>query len=230
MNIVEIKTINEWHNLLLQAENGDTHAMNEVAFVFREGLKIDNAEIVQIDNKQAFNWTKKAYENGDFEAMEKYADYLTERENGVCKVDVELGMKLYQKCIDNGSKNATFSLGLEYRNKQQFEKAFELYEQSQQSEGFYSELTLGLCYYYGIGVKKNKLKSLELFLEINSENNSQYEIDEANYLIGEIYLQGEVVEQDIDKARYYLELADKDGDHRSAQELLIVIGRTKNIN
>lgn len=227
---MEIKTINEWHNLLLQAENGDTHAMNEVALIFREGLKIDNAEIVQIDTKKAFNWTKKAYENGDLEAMEEYADYLTERENGVCEVDIELGMKLYQKCSDNGSKSATFSLGLEYRNKQQFEKAFDLYQQSQQSEDFYRELTLGLCYYYGIGVKKNRLKSLELFLNINSENNSQYEIDEANYLIGEIYLQGEVIEQDIDKARYYLELADKDGDHRSAQELLIVIGRTKNIN
>jgi uncharacterized protein len=180
---MEIKTINEWHNLLLQAENGDTHAMNEVASIFREGLEIDNAEIVQIDNKEAFNWTKKAYENGDLESMEEYADYLTQRENGVCEVDIELGMKLYQKCIDNGSKSATYSLGLEYRNKQQFEKAFELYQQSEQSEAFYGELTLGLCYHYGIGVKKNRLKSLELFLNINPENNSQYEIDEANYLI-----------------------------------------------
>jgi TPR repeat protein len=74
---MEIKTINEWHNLLLQAENGDTHAMNEVAFIFREGLEIDNAKIVQIDKKEAFNWTKKAYENGDLESMEEYADYLT---------------------------------------------------------------------------------------------------------------------------------------------------------
>ena len=45
-------------------------------------------------------------------------------------------------------------------------------------------------------------------------------------MIGKIYLEGEVVEKNIDKARYYLELADEDGDHRSAQEILIIIGRT----
>lgn len=51
-------------------------------------------------------------------------------------------------------------------------------------------------------------------------------MDEANYLIGRIYLEGEVVKQDLSKARLFLELADQDGDHRSAQELLILIGRS----
>ena len=201
--------------------------MNKVAYYYKEGLSIENIEIVRIDKHQAFNWTKKAYEKGDLEAIELYADYLTERENRVCEVDIELGIELYEKCILNGSSRATYNLGLTYRSKQQFEKAFELYEKANKSEDFYQELTVGLCHYYGIGVKKDKLKALELFLSINEMYNSQYEIDEANYLIGEIYLQGEVVDQDLEKARHYLELADADQDHRSAQELLIIIGRTK---
>jgi uncharacterized protein len=228
---MEIKSLNDWNSLLLQAENGDVKAMNEVAMYLSDGLKIDNIEIIQANKKESFNWTKKAYENGDLEATEIYADYLTERDNEVCEVDIELGMKLYQKCIDNGSRRATYNLGLEYRNKGQFEKAFELYEKSHLNEDSYEELIIGLCYYYGIGTTRNKLKAIEIFKNINNEsNNSQYEIDEAHYLLGKIYLEGQIVEQDLDKARRYLELADSDGDHRSAQELLIVIGRTKYMN
>jgi uncharacterized protein len=90
-------------------------------------------------------------------------------------------------------------------------------------------LLIGLSYYYGIGVQKDKAKALQLFLNLNEIFYAQFEVDEVNYLIGEIYLQGEVVEQDLEKARHYLELADSDGDHRSAQTLLILIGRSKTI-
>ena len=155
---MEIKTINDWNNLLALAENGDLNAMNDIAKYYYDGLIIDNFEIVKIDKKQSFNWTKKAYENGDLNATEIYANYLTEMDNGVCEVDIELGMTLYQKCIDKGSQSASYNLGLVYRNKGQFEKAFELYKKSQRSENYYEELTVGLCYYYGIGIKKDKLK------------------------------------------------------------------------
>jgi TPR repeat protein len=75
-------------------------------------------------------------------------------------------------------------------------------------------------------VTKDKLKALEIFKSIALPNVTPYEVDEANYMIGKIYLEGEVVKKDIYKARFHLELADKDGDHRSAQEILIIIGRT----
>ena len=74
------------------------------------------------------------------------------------------------------------------------------------------------------------MKASDIFKSVNNDVNSQYEIDEANYYIGKIYLEGEIVEQSIEKAGYYLELADSDGDHRSAQELLLIIGRSKFIN
>ena len=46
-------------------------------------------------------------------------------------------------------------------------------------------------------------------------------------MIGKIYLEGEIIEQSLEKARQYLELANKDGDHRSAQEILNIIGKEK---
>lgn len=75
-------------------------------------------------------------------------------------------------------------------------------------------------------MSKNRKKALEILESLDKEKNTPYEMDEANYLIGRIYLEGEVVKQDLSKARLFLELADQDGDHRSAQELLILIGRS----
>jgi TPR repeat protein len=132
--------------------------------------------------------------------------------------------------MNEGSTAAAHSLGIEYRNKQNFEKAFELYQKADASSEFFPELSIGLCYYYGIGTPKDKIKALEIFEKVEIGKHSGYEVDEANYLIGKIYLEGEIIEQSLDKAREYLELANKDGDHRSALELLIIIGQRKMIN
>lgn len=227
---ITVKNIDDFKLLLLKAENGNSEAMNEVSSYYEDGWTYDKVEIVKCDKKLAFYWTKKLYESENIDGMVGYANYLSDGIYEYCDKDIELAMELYEKAMNEGSQIAKFNLGIEYRNKQQFEKAFELYRKADSSEKYYAELTVGLCYYYGIGTKKNKLKALELFKSIDKHYNSDYDIDEANYLIGKMYLEGEVVEQSIETARKYLELADKEGDHRSAQELLLIIGRTKNIN
>lgn len=227
---MKVESKNDWEELIERANMGDTEAMNEMAFWYRNGLTLEGIEIVKQDELLAFNWVKRAYELGDLAATESYADYLTDNENGICEPDIEFGIQLYKKCMEMGSKSAAYSLGLEYRNKRMYEKAFEYYKKSHGTKDFYQELTFALCYYYGVGINKDKKKALELLLEINEQFYSEYEIDEANYLIGMIYLEGEVVNKDLEKARYYLELADRDGDHRSAEEILLILGREKNPN
>ncbi|MDM1073806.1 sel1 repeat family protein [Empedobacter brevis] len=226
----EITNIDDWNSLLKNAESGNSNAMNEVAFWYENGLTINDIEIIKIHPQLAFEWTKKSYDKGNLDGIVKYADYLSDGEYLYCEKNIEFAMHLYEKAMNEGSITATHSLGIEYRNKQNFEKAFELYQKANASSNFFPELSIGLSYYYGIGTPKNKIKALEIFKKIEIGNNSEYEVDEANYLIGKIYLEGEIVEQSIDKARQYLELADKDGDHRSAQELLIIIGRKQMIN
>lgn len=223
---MDINTIENWYDILKKAESGDSSAQFEVATIYENGLKIDSLEIVKQDIQSAFSWTKKAYENGHKEAKISYAHYLTDRNNPLGVLDIELGMKLYEEEMNNGDNYATYCLGLEYRNRQEFDKAFDHYVKANRNEEFFQELTVGMCYYYGVGVTKDKLKALEIFKSIALPNVTPYEVDEANYMIGKIYLEGEVVKKDIDKARFHLELADKDGDHRSAQEILILIGRT----
>jgi TPR repeat protein len=226
----EIKNIEDFNSLLLKAENGDSEAMFDVSTYYAEGWIYDKVEIVKCDKMLAFNWTKKSFEKGNKDAKIQYAHYLTDRNNPIGVLNLELGKKLYEEEMKAGNDYATYCLGLEYRNEGNYKKAFEFYEKAHRNEEFYQELTIGMSYYYGIGVDKDKLKALEIFKTITLPNVTPYEEDEANYMIGKIYLEGEVVEKDIAKARFHLELADKDGDHRSAQELLLIIGRTYNIN
>lgn len=226
----KISNIEDWNSLLEDAENGNSDAMNEVALYYRDGLTLNYIEVIKPDHKQALEWTKKSYESGNIEGIVNYADYLSDGDYLYCEKNIDLAMKLYEEAIEKGSTTAIHNLALEFRNKQNFQKAFELYQKANRSNEFYPELTIGLCYYYGIGVVKDMFKAFEIFKTIEKGKHNDYEVDEANYLIGKIYLEGEIVEQSIEKARYYLELADADGDHRSAQELLILIGRTKFIN
>lgn len=222
---MEIISIEQWKEALSKAEQDDKKAQLEIAFILENGLVIDKKEIVIKDLQSAFNWIKRAFENGSKDAKIQYAHYLTDRNNPIGILDVETGMKLYEEEVKEGNDYAAYCLGLEHRNKQNFEKAFELYKQAQRNEEFYKDFTIGMCLYYGVGVEKDRLKAFNIFKSISLPNVTGYELDEANYMLGKIYLEGEVIEKNIEKARFHFELADKDNDHRSAQEILLIIGR-----
>jgi uncharacterized protein len=119
-----------------------------------------------------------------------------------------------------GSSDAAHNLGIEYRDQHNFEKAFSLYKKAE------TDFAVGMCYYYGIGVPQNRLKAFRFFKKISKPDIvlSGYEANEANYMIGKMYLEGEVVKRSISKARHYLLLANEDGDHRSAEQILGIIG------
>jgi TPR repeat protein len=134
---MDINTTEKWNDLLKKAELGDTSAQFEVATIYENGLNIDNLEIVKKNIQSAFSWTKKAYENGHKEAKISYAHYLTDRNNPLGVLDIELGMKLYEEEMNNGDNYATYCLGLEYRNRQEFEKAFDHYVKANRNEEFF---------------------------------------------------------------------------------------------
>ncbi|WP_116788035.1 tetratricopeptide repeat protein [Flavobacterium psychrotrophum] len=219
-----IQTKEEWQELLKLAENNDSNAQFDVAMYYEDGIVVDDEQIIVIDEVQAFTWIKKAYENGNTEALVRYADYLSAGE--FCEKDKYNAIELYKKGISLGNGIAAFNLGVEYRDRYDYESAFKCYEQSLQL-GHPAEFTIAKCYYYGIGVEKDKNKAFSILKSDRIKESSQYEMDEANYLIGLLYLKGEVVDKSLQNARYYLELANEDGDHRSAQEILFIIGRSE---
>lgn len=213
-----IKDLNDWQQLLQLAEGGNTEAQLQVAWHYDNGVTIEDNEIVSIDTKLAFEWTKMAYENGNCEAAETYAHHLSAGIN--CAKNTAMAMKLYEEAMKAGSSTAAHNLGTEYRDLRDFKTAFSLYKKDE------TDFSIGMCYYYGIGVAQNKLKAFRHFKKLLKHGNclNGYETDEANYMIGRIYLEGEVVKQSIKKARHHLLLANEDDDHRSALEILFVIG------
>ncbi len=229
----KIENIDDWNCLFQAAENGNVAAQEEVAMHYHFGLEIKELKIVVADPKKAVYWTKVAMENGSLEAMLNYANYLSEDDAIFCEKDVDKAISLYEMAIRRGSKAASFNLGCLYRDLGDFTKAFALYvytDADANDEEAWPDIRIGLCYYYGIGVEKDRLKALQYFKKMvlgKREMLSGYEFNELNYLIGKMYLEGEIVEQSLEMARYHIELADEDGDHRSAQELLYLIGRSK---
>jgi TPR repeat protein len=107
---MDINRTEKWNDLLKKAELGDTSAQFEVATIYENGLNIDNLEIVKKNIQSAFSWTKKAYENGHKEAKISYAHYLTDRNNPLGVLDIELGMKLYEEEMNNGDNYVCYLL------------------------------------------------------------------------------------------------------------------------
>ena len=219
----EINTIDDWSTLLSEAKNGSNISQLDVAMHYENGNNF-----VSINITEAFKWTKIAYENGNINAIVRYADYLSTGEN--CNKNLDLAIQLYENGIELGFSEAAFNLGVEYRNKQDFKRAFEYYQRANEMSANSYHFDIAKCYYYGIGIEKDKNKALEILKNINFPKSNQYEVDEANYMLGLLYLDGEVVEKSLENARRYLELANADQDHRSAKELLMIIGDSNDIS
>lgn len=224
---MEVKSTKDLHNLIQLAENGNTSAMNDLAIYFRDGLVIEGANIVEVDEKQLFHWIKRSFELGDVEGMVSYADWISDPDVEELQYDPEKAIEIYKEAISKGAHHAYHNLGIEYRNRGEYEEAFKCYCQAGNTKESHESLSIGLCHYYGIGTLQDRNRALKIFSNLEQENCTAFELNEANYLLGKMYLEGEVVKKDINKAREYLELANEDNDHRSALELLFVIGRIK---
>ena len=150
--------------------------------------------------EKTFEEVKNEYENGNKNFTEEYAIFL--RDGKFCKKDIELSIKVFEEALNNNSTAiSTISLGFIYRDKQNFEKAFEYYCKAEKFDDTFHPEVIANCYYYGIGIEKNKTKALEVLKQINLTNSTKTSIQNANYMIGRIYLEGEIVEKSMEKAR-----------------------------
>ena len=218
-----------WKDLLTKARKDDGNAQNEVADHFSFGLKTTTNEIIVRQNfLSAFSWYEKAAINGVVDALTNLADFLSEGKG--CEKDINRAVQNYLFAIGKGSSRAALNLGTIYRDKGNFKKAFEYYSLADKIDKADYSFTVGLCYYYGIGVSIDKVIACKHFHKVSIDKlqrHTQYEIDEANYLLGLSYLTGEGVKKSIDKSRAFLKLANTDNDHRSAEQILFIIGQNK---
>jgi zinc protease len=79
-----------------------------------EADRMVNSKILGEELQKEFSVVRSEFEQGE--------------NNPVGVLDIELGMKLYEEEMNNGNDYATYCIGLEYRNRLEFEKAFDHYE------------------------------------------------------------------------------------------------------
>ena len=94
----EINNVETWEKLLNEAKKGNNLAQLEVAIYYENGIEIDGEEIVKANDVEGYNWTKKAFENGNPEALVRYADYLSLGKS--CEKNLDLAIELYKKGIE----------------------------------------------------------------------------------------------------------------------------------
>jgi TPR repeat protein len=218
-----------WKDLLSKAKAGDGIAQSEVADCFSFGLKTETNEVIVRQNlSSAFSWYEKASMNGDVESLTNLADFLSEGKG--CEKDLSKAIDFYLAAIDKGSSRAAFNLGVVYRDKGNLKKAFEYYCLADKIDQADHSFTVGLCLYYGVGVDIDRNTACKHFLKVSADKlqrHTQYEIDETNYLLGLSYLTGDGVKKSFAKSKHFLSLANLDKDHRSAEQLLFVVGQTQ---
>jgi uncharacterized protein len=218
-----------WKDLLAKARKGNANAQCEVADHFSFGLKTTTNEIIVKQNfSSAFSWYTKAASNGIVDALTNLGDFLSEGKG--CKKDLNKAVGNYLLAIYKGSSRAAFNLGIHYRNKGNFKKAFEYYSLADKMGKVDYSFTIGLCYYYGVGVSVDKVIACKHFHKVSMDKlqrHTQYEMDEANYMLGLSYLTGEGVKKSISKSIAFLKLANTDNDHKSAEQILFTIVQNK---
>ena len=219
-------TIKKYQDVLVQAKKGKSNAQYELGNFYEDGLTVKNKEVLRPNQQEALKWFKKAYKNGNSNAAVRYADYLSIGDH--CHKDLELAIKIYKSEITSGNYMAYSNLAKTYCKEKKYKWAIKLYRKIQK-EFEINSIELAYCFYFGLGTKLNKLRALEIFKLISKDKsnnrNCESEINEANYYIGMIYLEGRALKRSIKKARKYLTLANVNNDHESAIELLNILGK-----
>jgi len=220
----QFNSLTAWQRILDQAETAPGDLLYEIANHLDHGYEINEVEHIEVDHHKAFHFYQKAAQKGHIDATIRLADFYSE--GLFCKKDITLALNLYQIGIENNRGHAAFNQALIYRDLEDYSKAFSLYQIAQTLDQAPS-IELAYCHYYGLGTPINKEKALIIFETIaknDPENkNTGYEIDDANYYLGLYYLEGTYIEKSTEKARFYFEKANRDQDHRPANELLLLI-------
>lgn len=110
--------------------------------------------------------------------------------------DVDMAYRWRMKALRKGNPQAQYGMGLAYENgyggvRQSYRRAFFWYKKAAEQGYALAQTNLGFLYYYGLGVKMNKVMALEWYIRASEQGEV---IAQAN--LGQMYKIGEEVEKD----------------------------------
>lgn len=221
----------QWRKLLEKAIRGDAESQYEVGCYYEEGITNHSGEtVIQSQPLRALHWYTLSAKKGNDSAQNSLGRLLSTGEG----VDRNIKEAIYwtKQALRQGSPCAAFNLGTIYRDVGKPTLAFRWYNRAVEMGDHGALLQVGLCYFFGFGVKKDLKKAYRCFKRITTYK-PRLEVSErtgenALYWMAIFHLLGiGGAKRSVKTARNLLESADKDGDHEQANELLNLIGKTK---
>jgi len=191
----------EFQKLFASANNNDTSAMSKLGdcYFFCQGT--------EGDLKEAFKWYLLAAKAGDV-----HANYML----GYCYLngygvdsDYSKARQYYDTAAKNGSLDAINELP-DVKSFTRFSmvknniKLFQMASANSEKPSVEQNYFMGVCYFYGKGVKQDVKKGLELLEKASGKGSWK-----ASTELADIYSEGREVERDEKKAHKYMESAAK---------------------
>ena len=200
------------HDVLLrQAEEGDLEAMNVLAGNYNYGTG------VEVDQKKAFSWWKKAADLGHDESQ--YFVGLFYGTGDVVSQDYKMAIKYFKMAADQGYVDAIYQLGrFIYRGfgcRKNIKNGLMLMDKAAEAGNKVAMKEVAHAFYRGEGVRHNFKKALKYYFELAKDDD-----DEAYWHIIQSYLEGKGVEKDEKKA---MEWIDK-GIEKGMAQIYIIYG------
>jgi TPR repeat protein len=149
----------------MAVEQGHDYAMIWLADYYKEGLWIEK------NHKEALKlYTMAAQKNNSFA---QYKLYVIFKYGDLGSKDDTEAFRWLKLSAENGNLSGKVYLGLYYEGEGLIDKAVKLYKEAADAGDDMGRFQLGLCYWYGNGLKRNKKEGLRLIqLAANDENDN----------------------------------------------------------
>lgn len=161
------------HFLQKAADQDDAGAQCDLGYCYVNGYGVNTS----ID--YGFEWTRKAYENGNKTALTNLTWYFNK----------------YKSLAENGNIEAAFYVGLcyyeGYGTTINYNNAFEWFKIGAEGGDEDSQSNLAMMYYYGIGTSVDKVSAIYWWKKSAEKGNMNAQLN-----LAEMYKNGEGVEQD----------------------------------
>lgn len=188
-------------------DGGGSQANVVLGHCYRYGLGVEK------DEKKAFMYYSNSYSpEGVFNQADCYAYGI-----GTQK-DYKKAMEKYEEAAEMGAFYYTFELAMTYYNgeitTQDYKKAFEMFTDMAEAWDYYGYgfYGLGMMYYHGKYVKQDFKKAFDY---LTTASTTETPAAEAMRLLSRCYEYGLGTTKDPDKAKYWMEMAAKNGDEKA---------------
>lgn len=188
---------------------------NDAKAAYNLGVCYRKGEGVNIDDKFAFQWFKRAADLGLLEAQ--LAAGICYYMGSGTPQNYPEALKLLQPLAEQGNKHAQYFLGdYHYYERENYPQAAKWYAAAAEQKHVAALNNLGLCYENGHGVQQSDLKALQCFQQASAQFLPIALINQ-----GRCYLEGRGTDANPDLASSLLQQAEMFGGEEAKYTILV---------